>query len=343
MVFLHRVVFVLASLPRCISSSNVTTDTFPLRTLGLRPEFVSLLGEEAVDRFIANAWKRSVTELQVLPKFNSTLHRKTASWLKPDGSYDYGHSRFDALGPVLQCPSSLISKFGVRDEEKHVCGLPTGLGGKLASVTSGSSEAKKSCVIISVGSHNQWNFEMSIGRALPHCHIHTLDCTVYGKIPVALKHQVTFHHVCIGTETKIVTAPGKNKRGEKKDVPDIKMQFMRWTDFTKKIGLEEPPDVMKMDIEGFEWSVLTDLAANTPPHLLPRSISLELHYETRIETLPSWNSRLRSPYEIGAWMDFMVTRGNYILVDRNDNEFCKHCSEIVIAHIPPSKEPARGY
>ena len=144
-----------------------------------------------------------------------------------------------------------------------------------------------------------------------------------------LKDQVSFHSVCIGTETKTVKAPIRKQK-------NMKWNFMRWTDFAKSIGLTEPPDVMKMDIEGFEYSVLTDLAVNAPPHLLPRSISLELHYETAMETLPTWNNRRRSPYEIGAWMDFMFTRGNYVLVDRNDNRFCKHCSEIVIAHIPRS-------
>jgi hypothetical protein len=37
-------------------------------------------------------------------------------------------------------------------------------------------------------------------------------------------------------------------------------------------------------------------------------------------------------------MDFMATRGSYVLVDRNDNDHCKHCSEIVIAHIPLARK-----
>jgi hypothetical protein len=245
--------------------------------------------------------------------------------------------------------------YGVGDEEKHICGLPSPSDHNGLRVPSDNNElpepsyydmstsiantsvnlTKPSCTIISVGGHNKWNFETSISRALPRCHIHTLDCTVSGRIPAALKHQVTFHHVCIAKETKTITALGRRNA-------NMTWNFMRWTDFTATIGLVEPPDVMKMDIEGFEWSVLTDLAANTPPHLLPRSISLELHYETRLSTLPAWNSRLRSPYEIAAWMDFMLTRGNYVLVDRNDNSHCKHCSEIIIAHIPYSKEPTRG-
>ena len=42
-------------------------------------------------------------------------------------------------------------------------------------------------------------------------------------------------------------------------------------------------------------------------------------------------------------MDFMFTRGGYVLVDRNDNAFCKRCSEIVIAHIPLARKPGHGF
>jgi len=67
----------------------------------------------------------------------------------------------------------------------------------MAIVASGINElnANKPCIIISVGSRNQWDFELNIGKALPHCHIHTLDCTVEGRVPEVLKDQVTFHSV----------------------------------------------------------------------------------------------------------------------------------------------------
>ena len=81
---------------------------------------------------------------------------------------------------------------------------------------------------------------------------------------------------------------------------------------------------------GFEWSVLPALASS--PSLLPSSISLELHFVTQMPEL-KWYGRLRTPTEIAAWGDYMFTRGGYMLVDRRDNVYCPHCTEIVIARL----------
>jgi len=338
MTSLRCFVIVLVFLPVVISFENSTEHKNLETNLGLRPVFEQLLGAKAIDDYVAHAWKRSLTEVHHTPsstKPNRSGKKKHYS----NDIFAYGPQRFDALGPVLQCPRSILSVFGKGDGEKHICGLRASLDRDSTNAASGSGANKhKSCVIISVGGQNRWDFELSIARALPHCHIHTLDCTVYGLIPDELKKHVTFHKVCIATENNNITGVVYNGTSE----IQMDMQFMRWTDFTTTIGLTEPPDVMKMDIEGFEWSVLTDLAASTPRHLLPRSISLELHYESSMTTLPLWNRRLRGPFEIGSWMDFMFTRGNYVLVDRNDNSHCPHCSEIVIAHIPFSK-PGKGH
>ena len=70
------------------------------------------------------------------------------------------------------------------------------------------------------------------------------------------------------------------------------------------------------------------------PALLPATISLELHYLTQMREI-TWFGRLRTPPEIAAWMDFMFSRGGYVLVDRRDNAHCTHCSEIVIARLAP--------
>lgn len=77
--------------------------------------------------------------------------------------------------------------------------------------------------------------------------------------------------------------------------------------------------------------MLSDLVASEPENL-PETISLELHFQTQMPTL-HWYGRLRTPYEIAAYMDHLFTRGGYVLVDRNDNPFCRHCSEIVIAQL----------
>jgi len=163
------------------------------RNAGLRPVFEELLGEEVVRDFVTKSWKRPVTEFYGTPPYTLApqpqgYSKKTRSG-KPakyqtDGLYEHDHHRFDALGPVLQCPPSILTKFGEGDEEKHICGL---------SLDDAHKPPSHPCVIVSIGGANQWAFERSIGQALPHCHIHTLDCTVDGRVPEALNGQATFH------------------------------------------------------------------------------------------------------------------------------------------------------
>ena len=240
-----------------------------------------------------------------------------------DLSWPWDHTRFDALGPVLPCPPALFASFGEGDEEKRICGLPRDAALQAAIGAPGAPP----CVVISVGSNNQWRFEEAVRAAMPHCVIHTLDCTLEIKVPEALQATVKPHQICLGERTETITARGGAvMKGEEEQ-----RQFMTWGDFVAHIGLAAPPVALKMDIEGYEWGILTALALEER-NLLPLSISFEFHYQTPRREL-HWFGRYRSPYEIAAFVDFMYTRGGYSLVDRHDNEGCRHCSEIVLARV----------
>lgn len=207
------------------------------------------------------------------------------------------------MGPVLQCPASMMSSYGRGDEEKRVCAA--------ADTIKNSSN----CVVISVGSNNQWGFEMAIAQSHPHCQIHTLDCFVsHVEVPGHIGAQTTFHPVCIGPEDIVIEG----------------RSFLTWRTFAKSIGLKSLPTVLKMDIEGYEWDVIVDIIRSN--YMVPLSISFELHYETARTTL-KWEGRDRHALELGAFMDFLYTRGGYVLVDRHDNGECTHCSELVVARL----------
>ena len=82
---------------------------------------------------------------------------------------------------------------------------------------------------------------------MPHCVIHTLDCTLQIRVPPALQDKVHPHQICLGEKTE--TLHGR--------------QFMTWGAFVAHIQLKAPPVALKMDIEG------TDLLCieNTPRRL----------------------------------------------------------------------------
>ena len=126
------------------------------------------------------------------------------------------YSRFDALGSVVQCPPSLVVAFGTGDDEKRICGSPQ---------TNGDS-----CTVVSVGSNNQWGFELEVNKRLPHCTIHTLDCTVDAQVPQGLAHRLVFHKVCLSEHDH--TRDGQ--------------RYMSWSTFSRTIGLKAPPIALKV-------------------------------------------------------------------------------------------------
>ena len=136
------------------------------------------------------------------------------------------------------------------------------------------------------------------------------------KPPLDLRHRVTLHHICVGTQDEIVD--GK--------------QFMTYATILKTLKIEQSPFFMKMDVEGYEWSVIPAII-DSQRHL-PTQIAFELHFHTYPETGLEWAPfRYKSPAEIALFMDYLYRHGQYHLIDRRDNQYCRHCSEFLIARV----------
>jgi hypothetical protein len=128
-----------------------------------------------------------------------------------------GHSRFDLLGPVgPHCQKPLI--FGAGDEEKRFCSL----------------DDESSCLVISIGSGNHWEFETDVFRKT-NCRVETFDCTgnKQWKVPEEISSRVRFHPICLSKENSKV---------------DGKI-FMDWRSMLRFIKLSSTPTFFKMDIE----------------------------------------------------------------------------------------------
>lgn len=243
------------------------------------------------------------------PSFQEAI-RERADW-SPLQLFEYQSTdawgekwdRFNAMGPVVQCPEKVLESFGAGDGEKRLCG----------------TIRNDDCLVISVGSHNEWDFEEALLAKYPHCRVHTLDCFAdNAKVPATIQKQVTFHPICLGVRNEIVD----------------KRVFMTWLTFADKIGLSKPPSALKMDIEGFEWALIPAIIKTGK--FVPESFSFELHYSTHpMFTTILWTPRLRTDPEIGLFMELLYNFG-YVLVDRHDNPLCLHCTEIVISKLVPS-------
>ena len=210
---------------------------------------------------------------------------------------------YNSMGPVIQCPPAIFESFGMGDGEKRICG---------------SMKDRGDCVVISIGSHNEWEFEAAVIEKYPNCRVHTFDCFFSNaSVPAGIQNAVTFYPICLGISDKTLPT------GE---------QFLSWPSMVKKLGLIAPPTVMKMDIEGFEWTTIPAIIKSNIH--VPESFSFELHYVTSTESVP-WFGRRRSEPEIGMFMELLFHLG-YVLVDRHDNPSCLTCTEIIIAKLVPN-------
>jgi len=217
-----------------------------------------------------------------------------------ENAVPYGSDRFELLGPLgPTCHSMEV--YGKGDEGKKACGLK-----KLA----------ENCVVFSIGSNNKWSFEESIVKNT-NCFVHVFDCTLSSDVlpPPNIRSRVKLFHVCIGDADKVLDS----------------RRFLTWESILQLSNQTQSPSYLKMDIEGWEYPVLKQII-DSGKHL-PLQIAFELHFYTYAATKLSWTNRYKSPGEIALFMDFLYRFGNYHMVDRNDNTYCAHCTELLMARL----------
>ena len=116
------------------------------------------------------------------------------------------------------------------------------------------------------------------------CHMSTFDCTLNATVPPAIRDRTTFYKKCIGD-------PKNELLGE---------PFVRVTDL-KALTKVERIDYLKIDIEGFEWLMLLDMAAavREDPRA-EKNLPLQLFIEFHLDRSPDggyFGNRLRLFFE----------------------------------------------
>ncbi|XP_024539853.1 uncharacterized protein LOC112349514 isoform X1 [Selaginella moellendorffii] len=158
---------------------------------------------------------------------------------KPDDNWQI----FDLITPTYRCDANSLRRVGVPgDGGKWVCGPIRVLGPK--------------CVIFSLGSNNQFDFEEAIdAHTGGECEIHTFDCTGVWSNP-----HTKFHPWCFG---------GEDKTDENGRI------FKRLSTAAREIGVTSI-SLLKMDIELAEFDVFEGLKFEDEG-FLPDQILFELH------------------------------------------------------------------
>lgn len=119
-----------------------------------------------------------------------------------------------------------------------------GLGDAAKWVCDPHRISKDNCLVYSVGSNNQFQFEEEVLRKISEtCEIHTFDHTV-GEKPSNLPNKVHFHPWGLGAETKV------NPKG---------FHLKRMKDIMELLGHQNRSiDIFKIDCEGCEWNTYKD-------------------------------------------------------------------------------------
>ncbi|KAI9138754.1 methyltransferase domain-containing protein [Paraphysoderma sedebokerense] len=220
------------------------------------------------------------------------------------------HEMFDLVPETYSCDARIGPAY------------PTDGGKWFCSDHVPSPHSGKSCSIFSLGSAGEFGFEEAIKSEVPNCKIYTFDCTG------TWSHQSTeFYNWCVGEkdEEKMFSDPLYQMEPK----PAV---FKTWQSILNLTGVERV-DLLKMDIEHFEWQVLP-FFANIPPASLPTQILLEIHYDSSTPTFnPGWLNHPEAGYNSAKsmikLMRFLDGLG-YRVARMEYNWFGGCCAEVVL-------------
>jgi Methyltransferase domain len=117
----------------------------------------------------------------------------------------------------------------------------------------------KRCIVLSVGSNNDFSFEIAIHELYPNCEIHTFDHTI---VPRGVPPFVNFHATGLGPVDIL-----------DKNITTLKSALAA-------AGLSDAPiEVLKIDCEGCEYSVYPQFFTS-----FIRQILIEIHYNGGTQT-----------------------------------------------------------
>jgi hypothetical protein len=165
----------------------------------------------------------------------------------------------------LPCPyrENLTRFGGIHDRSKILCGVE-------------SVAPSHPCFVCSLGSFGDIDFENALLENT--CEIHTYDCTV--PLPFNSRKRLTYHHICMGEALplQMFIHPNAGKQGN--DVFKNVSLFKRLNQIVQDNN-HTHVDILKMDIEGGEYSVISYMLRHPTEVTLPYQISFESHWWNR--------------------------------------------------------------
>ena len=187
-------------------------------------------------------------------------------------------------------------------------------------------QQRRECVVYAAGLADSVSFENYMTDSVG-CHVHGFDCTVLGAKP---HWNFTFHDTCIGQPLDFES----NSHSLTKKQTDLPFAFKRLDTIKAELG-HSHIDILKMDIEGFEWDILTALL-DLPDADLPWQLLFELHAEDANPAfVPASLVKDKTRQEVAKLFLRLYDRG-YRVVYKEVNAGDSHCADFTLVRVPTS-------
>jgi hypothetical protein len=285
---------------------------------------------------------RSVVPQELITKYQSEMQEQEKrliraadpSYVPPDMGIYYASSskgkaqapnnRFEAVQVELHLPVPLIDHIPV-EGGAHEKGL---FGGK--NLVGMADMKKKGCVVYSLGVAGDSTFEQNMNSTIG-CEVHAFDCTINANAKSVKGKSFQFHEWCIGnskdTEEKDIDMSGLEGNYLKGDNVGKQLVFKTLGQSMKELG-HSSMDLLKFDIEGFEWQLFENELLKGS--VKPKQISFELHTDgAKPWAVPKGNSDGKKNHEVNKLFLGLHKLG-YRVVSKEVNLHDKACAEFVM-------------
>jgi hypothetical protein len=251
-----------------------------------------------------------------------SIHNNTVSPIAPfQGAWKWEMAR---IKPPFVPECKHLHVFGDErknyDEVKRFCYFPNSKGNG------------NKCNAYSIGSNNKWDFEEYFFRETD-CTIDTFDCTCNATVPAEIVSRTKFHQVCLGNVNSIDEKTGQ--------------RFLTLPALNKLIGRSVGPDYYKMDIEGYEWTMLKSMvkAADTNHELhsqLPLQIYAEYHLDRESLEDNSYVVRNGNNAYVGKrlryFWDELFLKGGYMIMHMRNTVQTRNMDLLIVKVFCPVDE-----
>lgn len=177
------------------------------------------------------------------------------------------------------------------------------------------------CLVYGAGIADDSGFEQSMADR---CEVHAFDCTLTSEAESVRGKKFTFHKWCIGSPMSFENSNYAQGQEEGSHKFHTLSQSMKLLNHTKL-------DLLKFDIEGFEWKLFEEDLLKS--EYMPEQLSFELHTEHAYEGCVPPAVVAKRGYTAVNKLFLTLYEKGYRVLSKEMNPFDSRCAEFVLVNV----------